>query len=337
VCDVQVRRQLLRVERFLAAFASPEGTCPPYRRQLLSRRSKRLRPALLLLTARFAKRRGGDDALLERAAAGLELVHEGTLYHDDILDRSAERRGEPTVARAWGPRLATLAGLEVFYGGAALFAELPAPARRAVGRACRAICEGNLRDLEVANDLELSVRDRLRIMRGKGARFFELAARLGTGIGGAPPEVADRLIGAARWFGMSFQLADDLTDIAAREDHLGRPPGGDLREGVYTLPTLFALRAPDAAGGELRACLARLRREPSVPLLERSIAVIRRAGGIAQALALLARWTGRAEAELAALPPGLAAAARRSIATLIAELRTSAARAVAPAPTATAH
>ncbi len=126
--DPVVRRQLGDVEQLIAAVAGAGGPPPAFHAQLLSPRAKRLRPALLLLAARFGPRR--PTLQLERAAAGIELLHEATLYHDDIVDEADLRRGEVTTQRAFGPAVAAFAGSELLYATAELFADLPPHLRR---------------------------------------------------------------------------------------------------------------------------------------------------------------------------------------------------------------
>src|SRR5262249_9439578 len=150
-----------------------------------------------------------DAPALLRAAAGIEMLHEATLYHDDVVDEASLRRGEVTTQHAFGPAAAALAGSALLFATAEYFADLPLRLRRAVGRTGDALCRGQLREVETMGDLRLGVRARERIMRDKTARLFALAARLGAGLGGAP-EAVERL--AARFglrAGLCFQLADD--------------------------------------------------------------------------------------------------------------------------------
>src|SRR5262245_41139240 len=104
--------QMASVEAFIARAARRGGGCPTFHRQLLARRSKRLRPALLLLAARFGPH---ESPALVPAAAGIELLHQATLYHDDIVDEADTRRGRPTAQRRCGPVVASLAGSELLF------------------------------------------------------------------------------------------------------------------------------------------------------------------------------------------------------------------------------
>src|SRR5262249_17299593 len=121
--DPVVRRQLEAVQALITEAVCRGGPCPEFHKQLLSPRSKRLRPALLLLAARFGP--CNPETLLVKAAAGIELLHEGTLYHDDIVDEAPLRRGTASVQAACGPVVAAFAGSELLYSTPELFADLP--------------------------------------------------------------------------------------------------------------------------------------------------------------------------------------------------------------------
>src|SRR5262249_10368771 len=153
------------------------------------------------------------------------------------------------------------AGSELLYGTPELFADLPARLRRSVGRAIDALCRGQLREIETLGDVDLTVRQRVRIMRDKTASLFGLAMRLGAALGCADERVERRLARFGMRFGMCFQLADDLRDIFGTREALGRAPYADLLDGVYTLPVLYALNKPSVAAPALRLRLLQLQRE----------------------------------------------------------------------------
>lgn len=302
VTDPSVREQLGRVEELIAGVAGDA----PVHRQLRSTRSKRIRPALLLLAARFGP--DAPDSLLVRTAAGLELTHEATLYHDDVIDEARLRRGAPSVQQACGPAVAGLAGLELLCASAELFSGLPARQRRSIGRACGALCRGYLREIESMGAPDITARERVRIMRDKAARYFDLAGRLGAAIAHAPAPVVRALGRFGLLFGLSFQLADDLADLAWSETLLGKPPGSDLRDGLCTLPVLLAL---DALGEETRAlrCALVAAQTGDAAAIASARALVERAGGIARAQQTLKAWVAEARAQIAALPQGSASTA----------------------------
>jgi heptaprenyl diphosphate synthase len=292
--DPVVLGQLAEVERLLADAADGR----PQHRQLVSPRAKRLRPFLLLTCARLGG--AATSPAMTRAAAGIELLHEATLYHDDIVDEALLRRGDATVQHAFGPAVAALAGSELLFATAEYFADLPLPLRRAVGRTGDALCRGQLREMETMGDLRLTVRGRERIMRDKTARLFALAAGVGASLGGAG---AGGRRHAARFglrFGLCFQLADDRADLVAGPEALGRLPGSDLYDGIYTLPVLYALASPHAAA--LADGLRTLQRGRDPVTLAECLRLVRDAGGVAQAGATLALWQREAAAELEQMP-----------------------------------
>jgi heptaprenyl diphosphate synthase len=319
LADALVRRQLEDVEALIARTASRGERIPAFHRQLVSRRSKRLRSALLLLAARFGD--AIDESPLLSAAAGIELLHEATLYHDDIVDTAAQRRGEPTVQRAHGPSVAAFAGSELLYATAEHWIDLPPRLRRSVGRVGDALCRGQYREVEAIGDATLSVRHRLRIMRDKTASLFGLGARIGAGLAGVPEDIGQPLIRFGRLFGMCFQLADDLRDLVSTSAELGREPGADLRDGVYTLPILCAIDADGSEAGELRAALRALWLDPTSGMTARARALLWRTGGIDRAVAMLDQWLGSARTLLSLVDAAAAAEARASLNALLDRLQ----------------
>jgi heptaprenyl diphosphate synthase len=318
--DPVVLVQLARVEALLDRAALGDDGRPAARhRQLRSPRSKRLRPVLLLLAARLGP--GTDDDTLVHAAAGIELLHEATLYHDDIVDEAPLRRGEASVQHAFGPATAAFAGSELLYATAEHFVRLPVRLRRAIGRAGDALCRGQLREVEAIGDLDLDAAARVRIMRDKTARLFAVAARVGATVGGAERTTVRRLARFGLFYGLGFQLADDLRDLLAPPGALGRLPGSDLYDGVYGLPVLYALERRGALATELAARLAALRTERDAALHAECLTLLRQSRGLARAQATLAGWTSAAAGELAALPVASARHAIADLHALLAQLR----------------
>lgn len=286
--DIVVRHQLGAVEQLIQDAACNGGPCPPFHRQLISTRGKRLRPVLLLGAARY-----GDPprpATLLSAAAGIELLHEATLYHDDIVDEAARRRGKPSVQAACGPPAAACAGSELLFATAGLFADLPLALRRMIGRTADRLCHGQLREVEMLGDAALTAQQRIRIMRDKTAALFVLAARIGAGVAGVNHDGTQALVRFAGYFGLFFQLMDDVRDLTGPRQVLGRPLGADLRDGVYTLPILYALDGPQPAADTLRRQLLQIQQTPTAGAIDTARVLVRRAGGIGRAQQTLAAW-----------------------------------------------
>lgn len=288
-------RRLDDVEALIGHVALAGERVPAFHDQLVSRRSKRLRSLLLLVAGRTGVRSGGIDRDLVRAAAAVELLHEGTLYHDDIVDLAERRRGLPTTHAVHGPAVAALAGSELLYASAELAAGLPMPFRRAYGRTGEALCRGQLREIDALGDERLSPRQRLRIMRDKTACLFSLAAGMGARLANARPEIAQGLRRFGVRFGLCYQLANDLRDLTLSSIDLGREPGADLLDGVMTLPILLALGEP---GAESHAVQNMLRRPQDRDGLAESLPTLRRGKGVQVSEGILRLWAERAAEEL---------------------------------------
>jgi len=286
--DQVVQRQLAAVERVVARAAYRGSRCPPFHRQLFSPQSKRLRPALLLLCARLGQQAPAADVVA--TAAGVELLHEATLHHDDIVDEADLRRGEPTAQRVCGPMVAAFAGSELLYATVELFAHLPTALRRCIGRTGHALCRGQLRELETSGNPDVSLCERVRIMRDKTARLFALAAHLGAELGGADRELVRAADQFGLHFGLCFQLADDIRDIIEEPAALGRHPGSDLSDGIYTIPILLALQDDTATGNALREVLIAHYAAPDPGLLKEGFALLRSTRAIERSQGIFASW-----------------------------------------------
>ncbi len=285
--------------RFLEHRTGAWEHLPPLVRAQL-RGGKRLRARVLFALAPATTPAGRE--LLIRAAAAVELVHAGSLLHDDIVDHAERRRGHCTAHRIYGERFATRAGTLVMTEATLLFTGLPAAARAAFARAACAASQGQLTEIARTADPRLGVRERLQIMDGKTAVIFRLAATLGALLGGATPSGVRASAAVGRWFGLLFQLADDVEDLCAPREALGRAPGSDLRGGIVTLPVVFLVEALGPAGFEAACALARQAEDPSAT--RRLCALFAGAGAFERTRALARRWLGRIEYIIGDLPPG---------------------------------
>jgi len=272
-------------------------------RALLDAGGKRLRVRLVWWSAN-ATAPGPvdpDHEALVRAAAAVEFAHLGSLVHDDIADSSDSRRGVPTVHRSHGIDAAVDAGTALAHLASEMVATLGRAARHAVRRAILATCRGQIRELAVPFQL-LSPRSRLTIMQEKTGAFLELASALGAIVVDAPLSHRAAIQRFARRFGVAFQIADDVLDLAGDPRELGRANGADLREGVATLPLLLATN--DA--GALSAALARVQNDPTCEAIGACAELVERGGGIRAATEVAHWWLDRAEHELRLLPTSVA-------------------------------
>jgi octaprenyl-diphosphate synthase len=260
---------------------------------------KRLRPALLLLCARFA---GGAGKSAVQLGAVVEMLHAATLVHDDVIDVAQTRRGRPSANVQWGNHTCVLAG-DWLYMQAFQVAlrERNFHVLDLLISLTQMMVEGELIQLERIGRIDISEADCMELVDRKTACLFSACARLGAVAAGADTTVEDKL-GEFAWnLGMAFQLIDDMLDFVSSESTLGKPVGGDLKEGKVTLPLVYALETATAA--ERRAVEAVLRdrnyeQTPFTGVLE----MVERCGGVQRTRERAAQFTERARQIVAQFP-----------------------------------
>jgi octaprenyl-diphosphate synthase len=206
---------------------------------LQSSGGKRLRPSLLLLSAKLA---GGGGPAAVQLGAVVEMVHAATLVHDDVIDAAQTRRGRPSTNVKWGNHTCVLAG-DWLYMQAFQIAlrERNFQILDLLIGLTQMMVEGELIQLERIGRINVTEADCMELVDRKTACLFSVCARLGAIAGGSGAAFEERL-GEYAWnLGMAFQLVDDVLDFTSREVTLGKPVGGDLREGKVTLPLVYAL------------------------------------------------------------------------------------------------
>ena len=280
---------------------------------LLDAGGKRLRPLLVLLAAQYGDR---ERPGVVPAAAVVELVHLASLHHDDVVDRSATRRGVDSVNRRWGNHTAVLVGDYLVARAAMLGAALGRESVADQAHTLTRLVRGQLREATGATAGQDPEQHYLEVVADKTASLFALAARLGARAGGAPPAVTRALGDYGEALGIAFQLADDLLDLSAKPEH------ADLRSGVHTMPVLRALRERGSDAARLRRILAR---GPVHDPGERATAaaLLLRSAAVATTRAEVERYADRAGAALRAIPPSAATEAladlsRRVVARVVA-------------------
>jgi octaprenyl-diphosphate synthase len=240
------------VEEFFAStFATDNPLITEAVRRLLAAGGKRLRPRLTLLAAEA----GGADAREHLPlAAYMELIHVGTLIHDDVVDRAETRRGVNATAVDFGNRVSVLAGDYLF---AWIFknvtANYAAPIPHILSSTLADITDGEVLQLQALGDLDLSLAGYTEIVIKKTAALFAASAECGALAAGVTPLRVKALRDFGLYFGIAFQMLDDLLDVTASEAELGKPVGNDLREKKMTIPLILAL---EAGGADFRARLA---------------------------------------------------------------------------------
>jgi len=207
---------------------------------IISAGGKRMRPALVLLTAGAA---GYQGRAHHELAAVVEFIHTATLLHDDVVDESDLRRGRDTANAVFGNAASVLVG--DFLYSRAFQMMVGVGSMRVMGvlaEATNVIAEGEVLQLMNCNDADVDVESYLRVIRYKTAKLFEAAARLGGILGGASAEVEDGLARYGMHLGTAFQLIDDVLDYSGVEGETGKHVGDDLAEGKPTLPLIHVMK-----------------------------------------------------------------------------------------------
>jgi heptaprenyl diphosphate synthase len=276
----RVWARLERVEeRLYEATTSEDEFLTGIAQHLLGAGGKRYRPLLAQVAAELGAHDGGAPV---EAGVAVELIHLGSLYHDDVIDEAESRRGTASVNANWTNTVAILAGDFLLARASEVAAPLGTEAVALLARTYAALCEGQILELQLSDRLDQGVAGYYRVVELKTASLIRTAARLGAMAGGADRAAVEA---ATRWgyeVGMVFQLTDDVLDLVATEDFLGKPAGSDIDEGTYTLPVLLALEGP--SGDRVRRLLA-----PGKPHRPEAVAevleVVRSGGHVEQALA----------------------------------------------------
>lgn len=207
---------------------------------LISAGGKRLRPAFALLSAKVFKDRLDDIIPM---AVALELVHMATLVHDDVIDNSEVRRGTFTVKSGWGNRVSIYAGNYIFARALALAASYKrSDILNILADASMKICEGEIIQMMSCYDVDRGLKNYLRRIERKTALLISVSCELGAVLCNADKRQTEALRLYGHYLGMAFQITDDILDFIADETILGKPTGSDIRQGVITLPALFALK-----------------------------------------------------------------------------------------------
>ena len=243
---------------------------------------KRLRPAFVIASALALDPSGHIDERLSeemiRGGVAVELVHLGSLYHDDVMDEAETRRGIEAVNHRWGNLTAILAGDFLLAKASELAASLGTEVAELLAATIGRLCEGQVRELQLIYDIGRSEEQYLQAISGKTAELYATSCRIGAIVGGADRSVVDQLTQFGHDYGMAFQVVDDVLDLIATDEELGKPSGNDLREGVYTLPVIRMIESGDAVvdllGGPLDDATRDLARSAVVqgPEIETSIA-----------------------------------------------------------------
>lgn len=213
-----------------------------------------MRPLFAIAAAACHPDHDGPATLdVVRGGVSVELVHLGSLYHDDVIDEAVTRRGIESVNARWGNLRAILAGDFLLAKASEIAASLGTEVAGLLAATIGRLCEGEVVELNDAYQVDRTDESYLRAIEGKTASLLSTACRIGGIVGGLDRPEIDRLTEFGRAYGMAFQIVDDVLDVIATDEQLGKPAGHDLVEGAYNLPTLRALAGP--SGDELRTIL----------------------------------------------------------------------------------
>ena len=277
---------------------------------------KRLRPALLLLSAKAVGQVTHEHLVL---AAVMEMIHTATLVHDDVLDDASLRRHLDTVNARWGNQTSVLLGDYLFTHAFYLASTLDTTfACRAIGRATNTVCEGELRQIDSQGRFSLTEAEYLEIIESKTAELCACACRLGAHYAGAGAAVEEALSRYGRNLGIAFQIVDDLLDLEGDEATAGKSLGTDLAQQKPTLPLIRLWELSDEAQRrEIVAIMGRSdnhRREALEPCFESAAA-------LDYARQKAAGYADKARAELAPLAPSPARTVLRQLTEFVVERR----------------
>ncbi len=290
-----------RVER---ALLDAVTTADPYLTEiashLISAGGKRLRPVLTLAGSLV----GTDGPASESAISGgisCELVHLGSLYHDDVMDESTTRRGVDTVNAKWGNLQAILAGDFLLAKASEIAASLGTEVAGLLARTIGRLCQGQIEELRHTYNVSRTMPSYLASIDGKTASLYSTAARIGGLVAGHDRCVVDALTAYGTAYGMVFQIVDDVLDLTATDAQLGKPAGHDMEEGVYTLPVLHELAAGGPAARELYSTLGKpLNESERLKVLD----IVRSGTGVKTAIKAAQSFVDDAEHACDSLPAG---------------------------------
>ena len=264
----------------------------PYLRKLASHLivagGKRLRPAMAI--AAGSTWGTGSQAEVVRAAVACELVHIGSLYHDDVMDESPQRRGVATVHVEWGNLQAIVAGDFLLARASEIAADLGSRPAKILARTIGRLCEGQIAEVRDTYRTGRSVEDYMTSISGKTASLFAAAAELGALVAGADESQTGAARKAGEAYGMVFQIVDDILDLTGTVERLGKPVGHDIREGVYTLPVLLVLHG-SYPGGEKLGTL--LEAEMDESCVSEALHIVRASGAIEASKHIAYEWANR--------------------------------------------
>ncbi|HWI05469.1 MAG TPA: polyprenyl synthetase family protein [Acidimicrobiales bacterium] len=290
---------LARVEKaLLANVKTGDPFLAEVASHLITAGGKRLRPALAVAVGELGGGPADDDVIM--GAVAVELVHLGSLYHDDVMDEARTRRNVDSVNARWGNLVAILAGDFLLARASEIAASLGTEVAGLLAATIGRLCEGQVRELAQTFDVTRSEESYLISIAGKTAALMATACRVGAITAGIDRPGIEALTAYGEQVGMVFQIVDDILDVVATDEELGKPAGNDLVEGVYTLPVIRAL-ASSQSSEELRRLLGSPLERDEVDVVR---AIVRSNGAVGAAIDVARRYAGASAAALEGVPAG---------------------------------
>jgi heptaprenyl diphosphate synthase len=269
-------------------------------RHMMTAGGKRFRAMLVLLAARFGDSR---DKRIVPAAVAIELTHLATLFHDDVMDEATMRRGHPSANSMFGNSVAILAGDYLFARASRILADLGPDAIRIQAQTFGRLVDGQLAETIGVRPGTDPLDHYMHVITEKTGSLIATAGRFGAMFSGAPDEAADRIAEACLRIGVAWQLSDDVLDVASTSAQSGKEPGTDLRQGVRTLPVLYALRGTATTPDSVR--LRSLLRDADLtdPALHaEALSLLRSSPALEEARQTVRTWIAAARELVARLP-----------------------------------
>ncbi|MCO1659383.1 polyprenyl synthetase family protein [Pseudonocardia humida] len=280
---------------------------------LIDAGGKRFRPLFTLLAAQTGPRPDSTDVV--RAAAVVELIHLATLYHDDVMDAATMRRGAESANSRWDNSVAILTGDFLFAHASRLVADLGPEAVRIIAETFAELVTGQMRETRGPRPGEDRVAHYLTVIAEKTGSLIATSGRYGGMFAGCPPEQVASLQRFGALIGTAFQISDDVIDIASPSASSGKTQGTDLREGVQTLPMLYAIEGTDEGSERLRKLLAHPITDDAE--IAEALELLRAGDGVARTREFLAEQAAAARDQLVDLPPCPATDALASLTTYV--------------------
>jgi heptaprenyl diphosphate synthase len=294
----EIKDELEIVEQELQAVVqAPDLLMTQTSAHLLKAGGKRLRPAFSLLAGKCA------DFALEKIlslAVALELAHMATLVHDDVVDCALTRRGTHTVKAIWGNKISIHTGDYLFAKSLILISQYEdLLVSRVLADTSMRMCEGEICQIFTPFNIQQTAKDYFYTIYRKTALLIAASCQLGAYVCGAPKNIYESLRRYGCNIGMAFQITDDVLDMVADEELLGKPVGGDLRQGVITLPVIYALKHSPVRE-KLKEMVTR--RDKDGYEVAEVIRLVQKCGGIDFSCQVAQEYVARARRELSALP-----------------------------------